>query len=111
VDVNGAGTAITAVRVFELLGIPVHTVNYDPEEALEKLRSGDVVAVALVAGKPAPLFCDLIGENGLHFLPIALDPAVRARHISAPHCCGLPGNDPIQPANRYCGCGDRTCCK
>jgi TRAP-type uncharacterized transport system substrate-binding protein len=48
VDVNGAGTAITAARVFELLGIPVRTVNYDPEEALEKLRSGDVAAVALV---------------------------------------------------------------
>ena len=44
-------------------------VNEDPEEALEKLRSGAVAAVALVAGKPAPLFCDLIGENGLHFRP------------------------------------------
>jgi len=69
VDVDGAGTPITAIRLFNLLGIPVSTVNEDPEEALEKLRSGAVAAVALVAGKPAPLFCDLIGETGLHFRP------------------------------------------
>jgi TRAP-type uncharacterized transport system substrate-binding protein len=83
VGVKGAGTTITAVRVFELLGIPVHALNYDPQEGLEKLRTGDVAAVAIVAGKPAPLFCDLIGENGLHFLPIALDPAVSAGYVSA----------------------------
>jgi uncharacterized protein len=83
VGVNGAGTAITAVRIFELLGVPVHALNYDPQEGLEKLRTGDVAAVAMVAGKPAPLFCDLIGENGLHFLPIALDPAVSAGYVSA----------------------------
>jgi TRAP-type uncharacterized transport system substrate-binding protein len=100
VDVNGAGTAITAARVFELLGIPVRTVNYDPEEALEKLRSGDVAAVALVAGKPAPLFCDLIGENGLHFLPIPRDPVVTAGYASARLTAAdypgmIPYNQPI----------------
>jgi len=83
VDVSGAGTAITAARIFDVLGIPVHTVNYDPEEALEKLRSGDVAAVALVAGKPAPLFCELIGESGLHFLSLVLHPAVSAGYVPA----------------------------
>jgi hypothetical protein len=68
VHVQGAGTAVTAARLFDLLGITVTTTNDDPEEALEKLRRGEIAAVALVAGKPAPVFCDLIRENGLHFL-------------------------------------------
>jgi TRAP-type uncharacterized transport system substrate-binding protein len=83
VDVRGAGTEITTVRLFDLLRIPVHTVNYDPEQALEKLRSGEIAAVALVAGKPAPLFCALIGENGLHFLSIPLGPGMDAGYLPA----------------------------
>lgn len=100
VDVNGAGTAITAARVFELLGIPVHTFSYNPEEALEKLRSGEIAAVALVAGKPAPVFCELIGESGMHFLPVPLDPAMTAGYVSARLTAAdypgmIPYNQPI----------------
>jgi uncharacterized protein len=40
VDLHGAGTAITAGRLFDLLKIAVTTTNDDPEVALEKLRSG-----------------------------------------------------------------------
>jgi TRAP-type uncharacterized transport system substrate-binding protein len=100
VDVSGAGTEITAARLFDLLRIPVHTVNYDPEQALEKLRSGEIAAVALVAGKPAPLFCELIGENGLHFLSIPLDPAANAGYLPARLTAAdypglIPFNQPI----------------
>jgi TRAP-type uncharacterized transport system substrate-binding protein len=100
IDVGGAGTEITAARLFDLLKIPVHTVNYDPEQALEKLRSGEIAAVALVAGKPAPLFCELIGENGLHFLSIPLDPAVNAGYLPARLTAAdypglIPFNQPI----------------
>src|SRR5271169_2389671 len=78
VDVRGAGTAVTAARLFDLLGISVTSTNDAPEEALEKLRQGEVAAVGLVAGKPAPVFSDLIGENGLHFLSIPSDAVVGA---------------------------------
>ena len=83
VDERGAGTAVTAARLFDLLGIPVSTTNDAPEEALEKLRQGEVAAVALVAGKPAPIFSDLFGEDGLHFLSIPLDPAANAGYVPA----------------------------
>ena len=100
VDVDGSGTEITAARLFELIRIPVHTVNYDPEQALEKLRSGEVAAVALVAGKPAPLFCELIGENGLHFLSIPIEPLVTAGYLPARFTAAdypglIPFNQPI----------------
>jgi uncharacterized protein len=82
VDVRGAGTSVTAARLFDLLGVTVTTTNDDPEEAVEKLRRGEVSAVALVAGKPAPLFCDLLGENGLHFLSIPVE-AINAGYAPA----------------------------
>jgi hypothetical protein len=71
-----------------------------PEEALEKLRQGEVAAVALVAGKPAPVFCDLFGENGLHFLPIPSNVVIGAGDAPARLTAGdypglVPYNQPV----------------
>ena len=58
-------------------------VKSPADAALEALRRGETAAVALVAGTPAPLFCDLIGENGWHFLSIPADAAVNAGYLPA----------------------------
>jgi TRAP-type uncharacterized transport system substrate-binding protein len=81
VDLRGAGTAITAGRLFELLKIPVIMTNDDQEVALEKLRKGDIAAIAFVAGKPAPIFRTLTGNDRLHFLAIPLNPTVTAAYV------------------------------
>jgi uncharacterized protein len=81
VDLRGAGTGITAARLFELLKIPVTATNDDQEVALEKLRKGDIAAMAFVAGKPAPIFRTLTAADGLHFLAIPLNPAVTAAYV------------------------------
>jgi len=81
VDLRGAGTAITAGRLFDLLNIPVAPTYDDHEVALEKLRKGEIAAIAFVAGKPAPLFRDLASEDGLHFLAIPLKPPVTAVYV------------------------------
>ena len=75
-DVPGAGTGIITQRLFELLNIPVKVTNDDEGTAIEKLRKGEIAAVAFVAGKPAPLFHGIDGKNGLHLLSIPLSPAV-----------------------------------
>ena len=97
---RGTGTAITAGRLFDLLKISATTTDEDPVAALEKLRRGESAAVAFVAGKPAPLFCELIGENGLHFLSIPLDPAVAATFVPARFTAAdypglVPYNQPV----------------
>ena len=81
VDLRGAGTAITAGRLFDLLNIPVVATNDDQEVAIDKLRRGEVAAIAFVAGKPAPIFRNLNANDGFHFLAIPLNPAVTASYV------------------------------
>ncbi|MGC2200603.1 MAG: TAXI family TRAP transporter solute-binding subunit [Stellaceae bacterium] len=81
VDLLGAGTAITAARLFDLLKISVVTTNDGQEAALEKLRKGEIAAMAFVAGKPATIFLNSSVDEGLHFLSIPLNQAVTAAYL------------------------------
>ncbi len=63
VDLRDSGTAITASRLFDLLKLPVALTNDPPEVALEKLRNGEIAALALVAGRPAPFFRELRAQR------------------------------------------------
>ena len=81
VDVPGAGSGITTRRLFELLQTPATLTNDDQGMAIEKLRKGEIAAVAFVAGKPAPLFQGLDGKDGLHLLSIPLNPAITAAFV------------------------------
>jgi uncharacterized protein len=80
VDLRGSGTAITATRLFGLLNLPVTMTNDTPDVALERLRKGDIAAVALLSAKPAPFLQDLKPGDGLHFLAVPLSPAVAAAY-------------------------------
>lgn len=82
-DLRGSGTAITASRLFDLLKVPVTAVNDSQEVALDKLRKGEIAALAFVAGKPAPLFTRLRGEDELHLLAIPFNPAAMASYAPA----------------------------
>lgn len=81
VDLRGSGTAVTAGRLFDLLKIPIVATNDDQQLALQKLRKGEIAAIALVAGKPAPFFRQLDGNEGVHLLAIPLDPKVIAAYV------------------------------
>src|SRR5438105_170606 len=80
VDLRGGGTAITASRLFDLLKIPVTVTNDSQEVALDKLRRGEIAALAFVAGKPAPLFMGLKVDDGLHFLAVPFNQAASSAY-------------------------------
>jgi hypothetical protein len=83
VDVRGSGTAMTASVVFDTLGINAKLANDDQNTALEKLKKGDIAALIYVTGRPARLFSSLTGENGLHFLPVPMTPALVDTYLPA----------------------------
>ncbi|HKX11315.1 MAG TPA: TAXI family TRAP transporter solute-binding subunit [Stellaceae bacterium] len=80
---QGDGTNFTGARLFDLLKIKVSAVNFDQATALEKLRSGEIAALAYVAGKPAPLFLEVRQQDHLHFLAIPLKPEIASAYIPA----------------------------
>ena len=81
--VQGDGTLLTGARIFESLKIKVEATTYDQAVALEKLKSGEIAALAYVAGKPAPLFVAVHPQDNLHFLAIPLKSDLAASYLPA----------------------------
>jgi uncharacterized protein len=81
VDVRGSGTALTAGRLFNLLGVSPRIANDNQNSALQKLRNGEIAALAFVAAKPAPFFQAIDATDGLHLLGIPLTPAVIGAYV------------------------------
>ena len=52
VDLPNGGTFVTALTVFERLGIKANFVYIEQRIAMEKLKKGDLDAVIVVGGKP-----------------------------------------------------------
>jgi TRAP-type uncharacterized transport system substrate-binding protein len=69
-DARGSGTSYSMRDLFNALGIDVQEVRLSHVEAIEKVKSGEIAATALIAGKPARSMSKLSGEDGLHFVPI-----------------------------------------
>jgi uncharacterized protein len=73
-------TAITAAQLFHLLKISPIQANDEPGVAIDKLRRGEIGAVAFVSGKPAPLL-RLTDTSGLHLIPVPLTQEVVAAYV------------------------------
>ncbi len=82
-DVRGSGTSVTAGRLFELLKVTVQTTSDPTDLALEKLRQGEIAAVAFVSAKPAAIFRAIKPDEGLHLVPITLAPPVIEAYLPA----------------------------
>jgi uncharacterized protein len=80
-DLRDSGTAITASRLFSMLKLPVTMTNDRQEVALEKLKRGELAALALVAGSPAPFFYNLKADSGLHFLAVPFNSRLAAGYV------------------------------
>jgi TRAP transporter TAXI family solute receptor len=69
VDLPNGGTFVTAMTVFERLGIHPNYVFVEQRIAYEKLRKGEIDALVAVQGAPSKLITQIKDEN-LHFVPV-----------------------------------------
>jgi uncharacterized protein len=69
-DAKGSGTSYSMRDLFKNLDIQVEEVSMSQVEALDKVKSGEIAATALIAGKPVRSILKLIQRDGLHLLPI-----------------------------------------
>jgi TRAP transporter TAXI family solute receptor len=69
-DAKGSGTSYSMRDIFKALDIDVEEVSMSQTEAIERLKSGEIAATALIAGKPVRSMSRLDPADGLHFVPI-----------------------------------------
>jgi TRAP-type uncharacterized transport system substrate-binding protein len=69
-DARGSGTSYSMRDLFNALGIDVQEVSLSQVEAVEKVKSGEIAATALIAGKPVRSMSKLGSGDGLHLVPI-----------------------------------------
>jgi TRAP transporter TAXI family solute receptor len=69
---EGSGTYLTAKLLFEVSGVkPLEMLSIGTDEALSRLKGGDIDAMFYVAGIPVKLFVeDVSDEDGLALIPI-----------------------------------------
>jgi uncharacterized protein len=79
----GSGTQLTARDVFNRLEIAAQEVNIGQADAIEQLKSGEIAATVLIAGKPAPAMRQLRADDGLRFLPVPFARQLQADYLPA----------------------------
>jgi TRAP-type uncharacterized transport system substrate-binding protein len=82
-DEKGSGTNYSMRDVIKRLDIGVEEVNMTQAEAFEKLKSGEIAASVLIAGKPTRSMTTLKLADGLHFLPIPYSKALGDDYLPA----------------------------
>jgi TRAP-type uncharacterized transport system substrate-binding protein len=82
-DLADSSTAFTAARLFELLQINPKIATDSQQVALEKLRKGEIAAIAFVTAKPSAIFQSLKASDHLHFVSLPLNQAVIGTYAPA----------------------------
>jgi TRAP transporter TAXI family solute receptor len=82
VDLPNGGTFVTAMTVFERLGIDAHFAFIEQRLAFEKLRKGEIDAMVAVQGRPSK-FISQIKDPDLHLVPVNYAPALQNDYLPA----------------------------
>jgi uncharacterized protein len=69
-DAKGSGTSYSMRDLFKALDIEVEEVSMSQVEAIEKVKSGEIAATALIAGKPVRSMSKLTRSDGLRLVPV-----------------------------------------
>jgi TRAP transporter TAXI family solute receptor len=79
----GSGTQLSTRDIFSRLKIAAQEVNMGQADAFEKLKSGEIAATVLIAGKPAGAMARLKAADGFRFLPIPFAKALQDEYLPA----------------------------
>ncbi|MDB5408223.1 MAG: hypothetical protein JWL84_3135 [Rhodospirillales bacterium] len=77
----GAGAAVTGPFVFNLLKIRVQATAFNQAVALEKLKSGEIQAMAFISAKPAPIVSALKASDDVHLLAVPIGPGTMKQYV------------------------------
>jgi uncharacterized protein len=69
-NLKDSQTDVSADIIFNMLGIEVQRVNYDNDEALARLKRGDIAAMIILSGAPQAAMVTVTRQDHLHFLPL-----------------------------------------
>jgi uncharacterized protein len=81
-NLKDSQTEVSADVIFGMLGIEVERLDYDNDQALEKLRHGDIAAMIILSGAPQAAMLKVTKQDNLHFL--ALDERSLPKHDVRP---------------------------
>jgi TRAP transporter TAXI family solute receptor len=69
-NLKDSQTEVTAAIIFEALGITAQHLNYDNDEAIKKLRDGEISAMIVLSGAPQAALAKVKKEDQVHFLAL-----------------------------------------
>jgi len=81
-NLKNSQTEVSADFIFNKLNLDVVRSNYDNDEAIQKVKNGELAAMIILTGAPQAALAKLKAEDGVHFL--ALDPAQLPSHDLKP---------------------------
>jgi len=77
----GSGTQFSTRLIFELLGIKAQELNMGQADGYQKVKSGEIAATVLIAGKPTGSFSKFKLEPGMTLLPVAYTEALEQDYL------------------------------
>jgi uncharacterized protein len=81
IDVEGAGTNLSARAIFKILGITPDLRTDEPTIGQDKLKRGEIAANIYLGGKPIRLFANTPAGTDLHFVPIPSNEALEKVYL------------------------------
>ncbi len=79
----GSGTQFSTRQIFKLLGIQAQEVNMGQADGYQKVKSGEIAATVLIAGKPTGSFGKFKLEPGMKLLPVPYTEVLEQDYLPA----------------------------
>jgi TRAP transporter TAXI family solute receptor len=83
VDLPNGGTFVTALTVFERLGLKANFVYIEQRIAMEKLKKGEIDAVIVVGGKPYKSVSTFTNDGRFHLVTVGYASPLQGDYLPA----------------------------